>query len=561
MTNKNVALRKTKQWVKYMLKKPGKLSEILRLQAENKKKNEEAKANKTENMNKAEEGIPGSICIVKERLQAVFSECSDFVLREINSADNQVIILIAYIDGLIDMQLLNQYTIEPLTSITREEGKEGKEGNTSITETIKKQVITNSDIKEIKTFSKTISSILSGNALVFIEGESIALEVGIQSTKGRAVAEPDTEISIRGSREGFVENLRVNTTLLRRTIKNPNFKIESMTLGEQTQTDIALCYIKGLANDKIVQEARRRLAKIKIDAVLESGYIEHFIEDNVIRLFPVVGNSEKPDKVAAKLLEGRVAILCDGTPIVLTVPYLFVESIQSTEDYYGHPVYSSVMRILRLSSLLITMGLPALYVALVAFHQTVIPFKLLLTMAASREGIPFSPFVEALLMITTFELLREAGVRMPRPIGQAVSIVGAIVLGEAAVQAGIASAPMVIVTALTAICSFIVPPLLQISLILRYVLLIAANMFGLFGISIVFVIIFAYLCTKRSFGVPYLSPFAPMNAQDLKDTFIVVPIWAMITRPRTLTWDKESIKTRTVSKLSPNEEGLKSEKP
>ncbi len=536
-----------------MYKRAKKIFETRQRKDTNNKKEEGPEKDKTYDK------IPKSVQNVRERLQEVFSECNDFNLRDIVCGNGRINILIAYIDGLIDKQLLNQHTIMPLTTaIIQENGEYGR----SKIEIIKDTVIYNSGVSETDSFENIVKALLSGHAVLFSDGERTALTMNLKSIKGRAVEDADSERSLRGPRVGFVENLQLNISLLRQIIKNPNLKIEKMVLGEQTNTGIAICYIKNIANDKIVNEVKGRLNKIKIDAIMESGYIEQFIEDNRIRFFPMVGNSEKPDKVAAKLLEGRVAILCDGTPFALTVPFLFIENFQASEDYYGNPVYGSIIRIFRLASLLITTCLPALYVALAAFHQTVIPFKLLLTMAASREGIPFTPFVEALLMNVCFDLLREAGIRMPKAIGDAVSIVGAIVLGQAAVEAGIASAPMVIVTSLTAICSFVVPSLAQVSMIFRYILLTVANLFGLFGIAIVFVMMFSYLCTKRSFGVPYLSPFAPLNTQDLKDTFIMVPVWAMFTRPKSLAWGQSDLKAGRVSKpaMEGEENGNKREK-
>ena len=508
-----------------MYKNSKKAHEMLRGEGERNKDIEETQ------MDPISGKIPDSVQNVKKRLLEVFSECSDIILRDIVCENGRIIMLVAYIDELIDKQLLNQYTIAPLSAVKIQDDGDHSGSKINI---IKENVIYNSEVSETDRFDNITEALLSGHAILFVDGESTALTIAVKSIKGRAVEEADSERSLRGPREGFVENLQVNITLLRQTVRNPNLKVEHMVLGEQTHTDIAICYIKSIVNDKTVEEVKVRLNKIKVDAIMESGYIEQYIEDNVIRFFPMVGNSEKPDKVAAKLLEGRVAILCDCTPFALTVPFLFIENIQSAEDYYGHPVYSSILRILRFAALLITTCLPALYVALAAFHQSVIPFKLLMTMAASREGIPFSPYVEAMLMNISFDLLREAGIRMPKSIGDAVSIVGAIVLGQASVEAGIASAPMVIVTSLTAICSFVVPSLAQVSMIMRYIFLTVANLFGLLGIATVFVMMFSYLCTKRSFGVPYLSPFAPLITQDLKDTLIVVPVWAMFTRPKSI---------------------------
>ncbi|MBM7686727.1 spore germination protein [Defluviitalea raffinosedens] len=478
------------------------------------------------------EQIPKTIEAVKARLSEIFSGCSDFMHREISCGKKRSIrILVAYINGFVDKRVLNQDVIRPILDFfSNTELHEGRR----IFEQLKECVVINNDIKEADDMRQAVDGIVSGEALLFIDGENKALVIGVKAPQGRQVEEPDTETSIRGAREGFVENLLTNTTLIRKRIKNPNLKLEMMQLGKQTKTDVCICYIKGIANEGIVREVRERLKKIKTDAILDTGIIEQFISDSRLSLFPTVGNSEKCDKLAGKLLEGRVAIFCDGTPYVLTVPYLFIESIQTTDDYYDHAYFATFMRLLRLMALLVSNLLPAMYVSLVSFHHMVIPFKLMITLAASRQGIPFSPFIEAILMIIAFELLREAGVRMPRPIGQALSIVGAIVLGEASVAAGIASNLMVIIVAITAICSFVVPPLIRATMLLRFAFLAAANFLGFLGISFVAVAVFTHLCRLRSFGVPYMAPFSPLTSSDLKDSFIVVPIWAMVTRPKIL---------------------------
>lgn len=476
--------------------------------------------------------IPTTMDAVKNSLGEIFSNCSDFMLREISCGKNSAAkIIVAYIDGFVDKQVLNQDVVRPIleflsSSETQERG--------SLYKLLLQCVVVNSDIREACDMQQAVEGIVSGQALLFVDGENKALIIGVKAPQGRQVEEPDTETSIRGAREGFVENLLTNTTLIRKRIKNPNLKLEMMQIGKQTKTDVCICYMKGIAKEEIVTEVRERLKKIDTDAILDSGIIEQYISDNRLSLFPTVGNSEKCDKLAGKLLEGRVAIFCDGTPYVLTVPYLFIESIQATDDYYDHAFFATFMRILRLLALLISNLLPGMYVALVSFHQTVIPFKLMITLASSRQGIPFSPFLEAMLMIIAFELLREAGVRMPKPIGQALSIVGAIVLGEASVAAGIASNLMVIIVATTAVCSFIVPPLIRATMLLRFLFLIAANFLGFLGITFVVVAVYIHLCRLRSFGVPYMAPFSPITMSDLKDSIVVAPIWAMVTRPKIL---------------------------
>lgn len=477
--------------------------------------------------------IPQTIEAVEAKLNEVFSDCIDFMYRKIVCGKNgSVKMLVAYFDGYADKRELNQDLVRPILDFFS--NTESPNQSDGLYAQIKHCVINNNDLQEAKNMQQAVNNIVSGEAIVFIEGETRALIIGVKAPQGRQVTEPDTETSIRGAREGFVENLLTNTTLIRKRIKNPNLKMEMMQLGEQTRTDVCICYIKGIANAQIVREVKRRLEKIKTDAILDTGYIEQYISDGRMSLFPTVGNTGKCDKLAAKLLEGRVAILCDGTPFVLTVPFLYVESIQTTDDYYDHAYFATAMRLLRLLSLLVSNLLPAMYVALVSFHHTVIPFKLMISLAASRQGVPFSPLLEAMLMIISFEFLREAGIRMPRPIGQALSIVGAIVLGEASVAAGIASNLMVIIVAITAICSFIVPPLIRATMLLRFVFLAAADFMGFLGISLVLVAVFIHLCRLRSFGIPYMAPFSPLTLSDLKDSFIVTPIWTMITRPKIL---------------------------
>jgi len=281
------------------------------------------------------EPIPKSIDKVKMMLNEIFSQCSDFLLRDIIcSKDGSVRMIVAFINGFIDKRVLNQDVIRPILEYLSMPKTGSKENQ--VFEKIKECIICNNDIKEVKNIKQVVDNIVSGEALLFIDGEDRALVIGVKTPQGRQVTEPDTEVSIRGAREGFVENLLTNTTLLRKRIKNPNLKLEMIQLGKQTRTDVCICYIKGLANDAIVEEVKKRLMRINIDGILDTGIIEQYISDSRLSLFPTVGNSEKCDKLAGKLLEGRVAIFCDGTPYVITVPYLFIEAIQATDDYFDH---------------------------------------------------------------------------------------------------------------------------------------------------------------------------------------------------------------------------------
>lgn len=298
-----------------------------------------------------------------------------------------------------------------------------------------------------------------------------------------------------------------------------------MKLGDVTHTDITIMYIRGIADEETIQAFKDKLLEIKVDMVLESGYIEQIVEDNKYSPFPTMFNTERPDSVAANLLDGRIAIFVDGTPFVLIAPTTFFMFFHTVEDYYQRYDISSLIRMLRFVCLIISLYGPAIFVAALNFHQEMIPTPLLINLASQREGVPFPAFVEAVLMEVTFEIIREAGVRMPSPIGQTVSIIGGLVLGTAAVQAGIVSPAMVIVVSLTGISSFATPAFnMALSIrMLRFIIMGIAAFMGLYGIAIFTIMLIAHLCSLRSLGVPYMTPIGPFVPGNLKDTFIRSP--------------------------------------
>lgn len=443
-----------------------------------------------------------------------------------------------YICGLVSSELTNKTILKPLMFdlLKNEELKNMEPGN--LLEKIKSCALPNSGIREAATLQDVITGILSGDTALLLDGFPTALLIETKGWEMMGINEPDTEAVVRGPREGFTETIGVNTAMLRRKIKNEKLRLESLNLGRQTKTLVYIAYIEGIVNEKIVTEVKKRLQRIDIDAILESGYIEQLIEDAPTSIFPTIGNTEKPDILAAKLLEGRVGIFVDGTPFVLTVPYLLIEAFQSAEDYYSRPYYSTLIRIIRYVALFISTLFPALYVALQSFHPEMIPTSLLISMAGAREGVPFPAYIEALVMGVVFEIMREAGVRMPRPIGQSVSIVGSLVLGEAAVRAGFISNPMVIVVAITAIASFVITPLADAMALMRLFFLFCASTLGLFGLLMGILFINIHVMKLRSFGIPYLYPVAPMNFGELKDVFIRAPLWTRIFRPRLLSQNR-----------------------
>jgi len=390
-----------------------------------------------------------------------------------------------------------------------------------------------SNVKRVNMLADCIESISSGNPILLYEGENDGFSLGLAKWEKRGIEEPSAEAGIRGPREGFNESLQISTSQLRRIIKTPALKMQSMKIGDYTGTRVILAYIDGLAEKTLINELTNRLNRIKIDGILESNYIEEMIEDNPYSPFPQILSTERPDTACANLLEGRAVILVEGTPFCLIAPISFFSMIQSHEDYYQRFMVSTFIRLLRYVFLGISLLLPSLYVAILSFHQEMVPGTLLLSISASREAVPFPAVVEALLMEITFEALREAGVRLPKQIGAAVSIVGALVIGQAAVQAGLVSAPMVIVVAITGIASFMIPRYFAgIAIrLLRFPMMLLSATLGLLGIMMGIIAIVIHLCSLRSFGEPYLAPIAPLKRKELKDVLWRSPWWMMDTRP------------------------------
>lgn len=465
-------------------------------------------------------------------IKAELNNSPDIIVRNflIGSIPDGLKAAIIYVEGLTDKNQIDTGILRPL--MLENDGSQFNTDTDRIT-TIERKLITVGQVEKVKFEKKKLAfKILTGDTLLMIEGASDVLIVSVKGWEKRSIEEPDTEVVIKGPRDGFTESIRTNTALIRRKLGHPDLTLETMTLGEISQTEICLVYLKGVVDEDYVKEAKSRISRIQTDGILGAGFIEQFIEDTPFSIFSTIGYTERPDVTAAKLLEGRIAILVDGTPVVNTIPMLFIENFQSPDDYNFRPFFATLIRWVRYTAFVLTLLTPALYVALTTFHQEVLPTKLLISMAAAIEGTPFPAVIEVLGMGLIFEILREAGIRLPRPIGQAVSIVGALVIGDATVSAGLVGAPTVIVVALTAISSFVSPTMAPISVILRFLLTILAGFMGGIGMVFGLLIILIHLVSLRSFGVPYLSPLAPLKLRDLKDVLIRAPIWALTTRPK-----------------------------
>lgn len=379
-----------------------------------------------------------------------------------------------------------------------------------------------------------VNKLLNGDILLCMEGESEYLVITARSYTTRAVTEPPTETVMRGPREGFIEDLRTNLSLLERRLKTPDLAIEKMQIGRRTKTNVAICYLSSVAAPSVVKKLKRRLEKIDIDGIVDSHYLVPYIEEKPSSLFTQTGLTEKPDIVAAKLLEGRVALIVDGSPMVVTVPFVVIEEFQSGEDYYMRSTYSTFVRILRYLGMLLATLLPGLYVALQNFHYTLIPVRFMITLMTAIKGLPLSPLSETLFVLLLFEIIREASVRMPRAVGMAMSIVGALVLGETAVNAGIISSPAVMITALSSIALFTVPNLIGPTSLLRLAYTLIGGLFGLFGLILAVLFTLHYVCSLNAYDAPYCAPFAPLVYSDFKDSIERAPLPQMKKRPKSI---------------------------
>ena len=464
-------------------------------------------------------------------LQTTFANCTDFAYRELKIGQEQVPALLLYVIGITDEQTVNEDILKSLVNIRRSTLEVSGSNNIK---TIKDLFLEMGNVTEISTIEEVSDAVLTGSVALLLEGNARALKIGTKGFVGRLVSESVTEAVVRGPREGFTESLRTNTALLRRKIKTPTLKLEKFVLGQTTKTEVNIAYLEGTANPKVIAEVKRRISLIDVDSVLESAYIEEMIEDEPFSVFPQIDHSERPDKVAAGILEGQVAIFTDGTPFVLIVPIMMAQFLHSSEDYYDRSIYATSIRVVRFFFLNLALLLPALYIAISTFHQGLLPTSLLISITAAREGAPFPTVIEVIFMEVTFEALREAGIRLPKPVGQAVSIVGGLVIGQAAVQANMVSPTTVIVVALTGIASFGIPSYsfaLAIR-ILRFGMILLAASLGLFGMMLGLLVMQAHLESLRSFGVPYFAPLAPFNLKDMKDSVVRLPWWAMGERPR-----------------------------
>ncbi len=473
--------------------------------------------NSSKNENITKDSVPSSIMQCEELVKNIFGKSSDVVIQSFDTQKGKA--MVVYIDGLINKDLLDRDIISPLKS---------KNFDSDINLAIK------SHYEELTEMPAFVQEVVQGKTALFYEGSKKIFVIDIKQWDKRSVEAPDTETAILGPREGFTESIRTNTALLRRKLRTPKLIIESMIIGKQGNTPIGIAYIEGIVNRDVLNEVKSRLSEIDTDAVFAVGSIEQYICKN--RFSPVsgMGNTQKPDVIASRILEGRVAIFCDGAPIVLTVPELFIENLHTSDDYYERIPLVSILRLLRIFGLSIAVVLPGLAVAIITFSQEMMPEVFLNTLITATQKVPLPMGAEIFFLLLMFELLSEAGVRMPKSVGTAITIVGGLVVGDAAVNAGIVSAPSVIIVATTAVAHFIVPGISGFILLNRLLFLILGGTMGLIGIGTGVIIMLTQLISLESFGIPILSSF---SKNELKDSIFRFPLESMKFRPASIAKD------------------------
>ncbi|WP_179602475.1 spore germination protein [Neobacillus driksii] len=454
-------------------------------------------------------------------IQNIFSETPDLVVKNIVIKQTKCPAALVYLSGLTDTKTINNHVLNPLLF---EVEKEQKDFDAQVSL---------GDVKENNTWQKIESAILAGNSVLFIDKRNKAFIFNTQGWPQRGIEDTTIESSLRGEHLGFTETGSTNIALIRRHIQNRELKMKEITVGARGNLKLTIMYLADVAKPEVLKELVDRLNKIDVDSILNAASLAEYIEDNPYSPFPQLFITERPDFAAAEILQGRIVTVVDRSPNVLIGPATFEIFFKSMDDYGARWLVASFIRLMRYFGFFVAIFLPATYIAVIAFHFEIIPLKLLLSIGASRERVPFPPFIEAIVMEITLEMLREAGIRLPAKIGQTVGIVGGIVIGQAAVEAGIVSNIMVIVVALTAIASFIIPNYDMGAAIrmLRFPMMIVASFFGFVGLTVGLMTLIAHFISLQSLGTPYGSPIAPLRFPDWKDLFIRFPEWSILKRP------------------------------
>lgn len=472
--------------------------------------------------------------INSKNIKEILGLSKDVVFRLIYiNGDKNLPATFAFIDGLTDIKIINDDILKPLL----QECQLKQAGSSQdVIDLIEHGTVYAATVKVTENINELVDCLLSGFSALIFDNEKKAVAFETKGFEKRSITEPSNESVLRGARDSFVETLRTNTATVRRKIKSPNLIIEETTIGEQTNTAVSIIYMKNIINEKIVQRLHKRIESIDVGSILDINFLAEFLLDNKYTPFPQLDYTERPDRFCKDLVEGRAGIIIDGIPIAIIIPSTFDKGLISSDDYTHSTLINTFKRIMRYTLLLVTLLLTPFYISITTFNQEMIPSNFVASIATAREGVPFPSFIEVLMMILAFEVLQEAGLRLPKAIGQTVSIIGTLVVGQAAVSARIVSAPVIIVVATTGIASFTIPnqDLSDATRLCKIFLIILSSIMGLYGIAIGFLLILYHLCTLESFGVPYLSPFVADEGNDLMDTLFRLPVSWLKYRPRYL---------------------------
>ncbi len=466
--------------------------------------------NLNENLNRINNMFDNSEDIIVKQFVCDFLECA-----------------VVYLKGMADVSLISNFVTRPM-----QEAKNLPNTNTDVY--VVNNIINFPEINTEKQISNLVKQITKGKAVLLFNGFKTAYLIELDSPKERSLTEPPTSAVLKGPREGFNENLKTNIAVVRKIFATNTLKTEMLTVGRFTKTQICVMYIAGIADKTIVKQIVNKIKNINIDGIIDSYYVLEFLKPRQQSMFKQVGTTEKPDIACAKMLEGRIVVLVDGSPLAITLPYVLLEDFQSADDYYNISAHATFVRILRVASCLITVLLPGLYIAMQMFHYKAIPLKFLITMVNSTQGLPLTPVTEILFVLVLFEILYEASLRMPEYLGIALSVVGALILGDTAVKAGIISPPAVMIVALSGITLYTIPDQSQQLSLLRFLFTIAGATLGFYGLIVLSIFFVMYLSDFDNYKTPYLSPFSPYVKTDFKDGFIKQSLTKMQFRPKTL---------------------------
>lgn len=448
----------------------------------------------------------------KNKLKKDFTDCSDFLLRECIVGGRKCIVCV--LDGMINSLQLSQMIMRPILSY-----KFDNDAPYSVYETIKQRVVSSLEMNEAENFEDAYFFLFSGFAVVFVDGMQKCLVMGIQGFEKRKTGEPSNEPNIKGAKECFTETLNDNKAMLHRRIKSPSLKIKQFKIGNQIKTSVAVCYLESAVDMRLVADVVSRILSAPIDEVCDYGEIAAFLDSGIKSYFTAVGNTERPDTLCSKLSEGRVAVLVDGSPYAMYVPYLFTDSFSTVDDYNNRPFYATFNRLLKYFSFVISVILPGFYVAVGTYHQELLPPSLMYTVAAAEASTPFSLMQEAVMVLILYEIMREAGLRLPKAIGHAVSIIGALVIGDAVVNAGLVGTPMLVVVAVTAIASYVIYPLYESISVLRIIFILLGGFTGIYGVMLGVCTLCVNITSLNPYGVPYSSPISPLSKKNAADVF------------------------------------------